>query len=264
MNIRIVFVAAFLLTGTGCNSQQNIIAGSKVRVLTFNIYHGATMNGDFDLDVIARVIRNTDPDLVALQEVDFKTARDGGLDLVTELGWRLKMSPLFARAMYYDGGEYGEGILSRFSFITTRNVPLPYSEGREPRTSVEAVIALPSGDTVAFVGTHLDHLADEGDRLAQVTRINDVYIAGRYPMILAGDMNAVPGSGPIDNLEELWGVTYDQLNPAPTFPSAEPSRKIDYIMFYPRERWRVVSSEVICDSIASDHCALLVILELLD
>jgi hypothetical protein len=42
----------------------------QFRILTFNIYHGATMNNDYDLNKIAQVINSVNPDLVALQEVD--------------------------------------------------------------------------------------------------------------------------------------------------------------------------------------------------
>ena len=186
-----------------CWSQNDIDSGRVVRVLTFNILHGATMKGDYDLEVIDRVIRESDADLVALQEVDFMTMRARGYDLVTELGWRVKMAPLFARAMDYDGGEYGEGILSRYSYASTRNVPLPYSEGREPRTALEVITILPFGDTIVFIGTHLDHLGDETDRVRQVKRINEVFLQNKHPVILAGDLNAVPGSVSIGILEEV-------------------------------------------------------------
>ena len=80
------------------------------------------MKGDFDLQVIAKVIEDADPDLVALQEVDFKTRR-AGYDLATELGRMVKMAPLFGRAMYYDGGEYGGAILSKYTFIESGESP---------------------------------------------------------------------------------------------------------------------------------------------
>ncbi|MBE0678709.1 MAG: endonuclease/exonuclease/phosphatase family protein [Bacteroidales bacterium] len=251
----------FLISSPGWS--QGVTDSSVVlRVLTFNIYHGATINGDFDLDYIANVIRDVDPDLVALQEVDFLTRRAKGYDLATELGWRLKMVSLFARAMHYDGGEYGEAILSKYSFVTTRSVPLPFTGGHEPRTAVEVVTVLPSGDTISFIGTHLDHTGDGTDRVLQAEMINEVFVQNRYPSILAGDLNAIPGSLPIRILEEVWTGSYDPLAPAPTYPSADPVKKIDYVMFYPEGRWRVISSEVIHDSVASDHCAYLVIFEL--
>ena len=35
-------------------------------------------------------------------------------------------------------------------------------------------------------------------------------------------------------------------------------------MFYPKNRWKVLETKVIQDTIASDHCAYLVTLQLLD
>jgi endonuclease/exonuclease/phosphatase family metal-dependent hydrolase len=234
----------------------------QVKVLSFNILHGATTKGDFNLDVIANVIKNTDPDLVALQEVDFKTKRVRGMDLVTELGWRTKMASLFGRAMKFDCGEYGEGILSKFSLIESRNVPLPFSPGNEPRAALEIITTLPSGDTIAFVGTHLEHQF-EIDRISQVRKINEVFSQNEFPTILAGDLNAVPGSKPINILEAIWTATYDKKDPDPTFSSSNPKIKIDYVTYYPEDRWRIIDTKVIRDSIASDHCAYLVTLELL-
>jgi endonuclease/exonuclease/phosphatase family metal-dependent hydrolase len=201
---------------------------------------------------------------VALQEVDFKTNRAHKFDLATELGWRTKMAPIFGQAMKYDGGGYGEGILSKYSFIQSRNIALPYTPGSEPRVALEIISELPSGDTIALVGTHLDHLKDEKDRVAQVKKINKAFSSNKYPTILVGDLNAVPGSTPIGILEEMWTVSYNKENPEPTFPSDNPTIKIDYVMFFPKNRWRVHHTEVIRDTIASDHCAYLVTLELLE
>lgn len=235
---------------------------ATVKILTFNILHGATTNNDFDLDVIAQVIKDVDPDLVALQEVDFKTRRAKGYDLVTELAWRTKMQGVFGRAMYYDGGEYGEGILSRYSFLSTRNVSLPYSEGNEPRAALEGTIILPSEDTISFIGTHLDHLKDPTDRIQQASKIKEVFSANKYPTLLAGDLNDIPGSKPISIIEDVFQPAYNYGKFDPTFPSHDPMKKIDYIMFTPEKKWKVVETRVICDKVASDHCAYLAVLEL--
>ncbi len=264
--MRVIIITAFAVLFTANNlwSQPAIENSKIIKVLTFNILHGATTRGDFDLDVIAKVIIDTNPDLVALQEVDFKTKRARNYDLATELAWRTKMIPLFGKAMPYDGGEYGEGILSKHTFLHTRNVDLPFSPGNEPRAALEIVTILPSNDTIAFIGTHLDHLRDETDRIAQVTKINEVFSSNAHPTILAGDLNAIPGSVPINILEKIWTVSYQDEQAAPTAPSNKPTRKIDYVMFYPSNRWKIHKTEVIQDSIASDHCAYLVTIELLD
>ena len=140
---------------------------------------------------------------------------------------------------------------------------LPYIQGEEPRAAIEIVVELPSKDTIAFVGTHFAHEGNAGREL-QARKINEVFSSNRYPTILVGDLNAIPGSGPINTLEEIWTATYDKDNPAPTMPSDNPEEKIDYVMFYPKSRWRILEREVIRDTIASDHCAYLVTLELLD
>jgi endonuclease/exonuclease/phosphatase family metal-dependent hydrolase len=264
MKLKITLLLIILLTAHTLRAQEPVGCNATVKVLSFNILHGATTLGNYDLDAIARVILAADPDLVALQEVDFMTNRVRKLDLTTELGLRVKMAPLFGRAMHYDGGEYGDGILSKYSFISTRNVPLPYTTGNEPRTALEAVVVLPSGDTMAFVGTHLDHLKNEKDRVAQVRKINQVFAANPFPTILAGDLNAEPGSNPINILEEIWSSSYDKADPEPTFPSDVPRIKIDYVMHFPKDRWKTLDTKVIRDSVASDHCAYLVILELLN
>ena len=263
MRTKILILTIVLITNHIVCSQTVGDSTRIVKVLSFNILHGATTRHDFNLDLIARVIIDANPDFVALQEVDFKTNRAKKYDLVTELGWRTKMAPLFARAMPYDGGEYGEGILSKYTFIMTRNVGLPYSPGNEPRAALEITTVLPSGDTISFVGTHLDHLQDETDKVAQAKKINEVFSANEFPTILAGDLNDIPGSTTINILEEFWTAAYDKVNPQPTFPADNPTKKIDYVMYYPKNKWRVLAKEVLQDSIASDHCAYLVTLELI-
>lgn len=263
MKIKIVLSVTLIVISLLARSQQLPGSNPVLKVLSFNIYHGATMKGDFDLHVIAKVIEDADPDLVALQEVDFRTRRARDYDLATELGRMVKMAPLFGRAMYYDGGEYGEAVLSKYTFIESRNIPLPYTPGNEPRAALEITAVIAPGDTISFIGTHLDHLRDETDRIAQAVRINEIFSANRYPTILAGDLNAEPGSLPINILETIWDSSYDTGSPEPTFPSDNPRKKIDYVMHFPKGRWRVLDSSVLCDSVASDHCAYLVTLELI-
>lgn len=260
------FFSTLLFTGlllglTGSlAAQTSNEEGTRVRILTFNILHGETLKGDFDLDYLARVITEVNPDLVALQEVDLRTNRAKKLDLVSELGLRTGLNPLFGRAMYFDEGEYGEGILSRYSFLSTRNNPLPAREGKEPRAALEVQVQLPRGDTLTFIGTHLDHTRDETDRLAQAEELNKLYAECDSPMILSGDLNARPESETMKRLLSVW--TPSDRDFLPTIPSDKPRAKIDYVLYKPAKRWKVIETRVICDTIASDHCAQLSVLEL--
>lgn len=258
----ILFLVTFLFSGI-IFGQEDATKNVTVKVLSFNILHGATTNGSFDLDIIANVIKKADADFVSLQEVDFKTNRAKQYDLPTELGYRTKMASIFGRAMYYDGGEYGEGILSKYSFLSTRNIALPYTKGNEPRSALEITTVLKSGDTISFIGTHFDHLKDDTDRILQAKAVNKIFENNKYPTILSGDLNDVPNSKTINILESFWQSSYNKENPFLTFPSDAPIKKIDYVMFYPKQKWKVSNKKAICDEIASDHCAYLVTLVLL-
>lgn len=250
---------AFFVLSLGFSSFIQAQNQTTIRVLSFNILHGATTKEDFDLEKIASVIKATNPDLVAMQEVDFKTNRAKNYDLVTELGWRTKMAPLFGIAMPYDGGAYGEGILSKMPILASRNVALPHSPGNEPRAALEVLVQLESGDTIAFIGTHLEHQETSPDRIDQAKMINEVFGENKYPSILAGDLNASPESEPISILKALWT---DASGNDMTYPSDNPSIKIDYIMYRPAEKWERIETKVICDEVASDHCVVLSVLRL--
>jgi len=262
MNYKNLIFTIFALTLTLKLSAQSVEKENPVvRILTINILHGATTQGNFDLDKIAAVIQQTNPDLVALQEVDFKTNRAKNCDLATELGWRTKMAPLFGKAMDYDGGGYGEGILTKMPIITSRNIPLPHSPGNEPRAALEVMVELVSGDTICFIGTHLEHQRASFDRIDQVNEINRVFLPNKYPTILAGDLNDTPESETISILKRYWKDTAED-NSAFTYPSDNPRIRIDYILFRPENQWKVLDYQVVCDSIASDHCAVFSVLEL--
>ena len=257
------YLAIFLILPVSfLEAQQSTDSKQVIRILSYNIFHGETLNHDFDLERIAGVIRSVSPDIVALQEVDFKTRRAKNMDLVTRLGYLTGMLPLFGRAMEYDGGEYGEGILSRFSFKKTRNNPLPHSLRNEPRAALEILVELPSGDEIVFIGTHLDHTRNQSDRIAQAKRLNRLFKRNKMPSILAGDLNATPESEPMRIFFRFWTDASARV-PQPTFPSSSPRRRIDYVLFRPASRWRVLESRVIEEKVASDHYPLLVVLELL-
>lgn len=244
--------------------QTKVDSSRIVRVLSFNIYHGETVHAkkQFDLDVLAKVIKDVNPDLVALQEVDFKTKRARNYDLATELGQRTKMAPIFGKAMSFDGGEYGEGVLSKYSFLSTRNYPLVAGKGKEPRAALAVCVKIKSGDDIRFVGTHLDHTKKDTDRINQAKQLNKLFTQDKIPTILAGDLNALPESESMKILFKEWNSSFSNLEY--TFPVINPSKKIDYVLFRPKNKWRVLERKVICNYQATDHCVVLSVLELLE
>jgi hypothetical protein len=83
-----------------------------LRVVSYNIQHGAGMDRKLDLERTADVLRRLEPDLVALQEVDENCRRSKGVDQAAELGRLLGMEHRFGEFMDYDGGRSGLAVFS--------------------------------------------------------------------------------------------------------------------------------------------------------
>lgn len=243
-----------------CMGFKSLAQADTLKVMSFNILHGATTKNDFNLDTIAGVINKYKPDLVAMQEVDFKTKRAKNYDLTTEIGIRTNMASLFARAMYYDGGEYGEAVLSNLSFIASENISLPHQPNSEPRAALLTRVRTKNGNIIQFVGTHLDHLADNTDRLMQARVVNDALKESKYPTLLVGDLNDVPES---ETLKILLNSFYKpQISEAKqyTSPANDPKACIDHVLYNMPEKWEVIDYEIVCENYASDHCIVVVTL----
>ncbi|HET6406971.1 MAG TPA: endonuclease/exonuclease/phosphatase family protein, partial [Chthoniobacteraceae bacterium] len=149
-----------------------------VRVLTYNIHHGEGTDGNFDLDRIARVIRAASPDLVALQEVDQKTKRSGGIDQLQKLAELTGLHPAYGRAMDYQGGAYGVAMLSRWPLKESRTHSLPSDPGVEPRVVLSAELTIgETGSNVHFLVTHVDHRADPTQRTMQLAKLREIFPA---------------------------------------------------------------------------------------
>jgi len=235
-----------------------------VRVLTYNIHHGQGTDGTTDLERIARVIRGTGPHAAALQEVDAGTERAFGVDQAARIGTILGWHHAFAEAMPYQGGSYGEALLSRSPLLRVTAYPLPHLPDHEPRTVIVGEVRFaPDGPLFLLAGTHLDHTRDPADRRAQAREVRRVLerTAEERPVILAGDLNAVPESEVLALFAKGWKDAGARAGP--TFPSGEPSRRIDYVLLYPAHRWVVVDAEVLDEPLASDHAPLVVGLQYL-
>jgi|SRR5262245_38616628 len=228
------------------------------RVLTYNIHHGEGMDGRFDLNRIAAVMKTARPDLVALQEVDLHTARAGGVNQLEELARLMDMHAEFGKAMNYDNGGYGVAILSRWPLLTVENDPLPFTPEREPRTALTVQLRPgPDGPLIRFTSTHFDQGRDQEVRLEEATRLNELVARDQAPSILGGDTNARPGTGAMKILEDQWTSALSQ----DMEPTGRTGPRNDYVLYRPAACWRVIETAVIDDRIASDHRPVLAVLE---
>ena len=246
-----VLVAGAFLVLPGCQtgSVQPQTPGT-LRVLTYNIHHGEGMDKQFDYRRLAKVINDLSPDLVALQEVDVGTERASGVDQAALLGRLCQMHYAFGQAMPYQGGWYGDTVLSRFPIEKLLVHPLPYQFEQEPRAAVEVRLRPEGLGPLAFVSTHLCHQKSE-NRLQQTQRLSRLFSKQEGgPVILAGDFNARPGSEPMKVLFDAGWID-----------TVAPRSAIDYVLVRPVDPWKVKEVTVVDAPVVSDHKPVLVVFQ---
>lgn len=238
-----------------------------LRVATFNIHHGAGLDGLVDLERIAVVVDQTDAEVVGLQEVDRHFGeRSNFVDQATWLARRLRMRVVFGANLDFDPltpgaprRQYGTAILSRYRIHEWRNTLLPRPEGGEQRGLLEATISV-RGARVRVFNTHLQHTS-QVERLAQIQLIREVLTTTRESVVLLGDLNATPETPEIaaitEDLADAWaqagvgdGFTYD---------AATPHARIDYVLSSPDV---VARTAAVVATDASDHLPVVVDLAL--
>lgn len=144
---------------------------------------------------IVAVLRDLAADVVALQEVDRRTARAGGLDQAAALAREAGFAHHhFYPALRWGEGDYGLALLSRWPLADARIGVLPNAAELEPRIFASAVLEIPEAPLALHV-THLTHVDTRSRlRLAQSKRIAKRLDELALPQLLLGDFNALPGS----------------------------------------------------------------------
>jgi len=221
------------------------------RAMSYNIKHGHGMDGKVDLARIAKVIAAHKPDFVALQEVDERAERSGGVDQAAELGKRLDMHAEFGSFMDFQGGRYGLAILSRYPILRVEQVKLP--KGQEMRIGLAVEVRLPSGDSVMLVNIHFDWVGDDTVRFSQATKLAKYLRELKTPYVLMGDFNDEPGSRTLKLFHELAIEAKKPHEDHFTFSSTNPRKEIDFIFTAPQAAWSVREVRVIDEPLASDH-----------
>ncbi|MET0404905.1 MAG: endonuclease/exonuclease/phosphatase family protein [Cystobacter sp.] len=234
-------------------------AETNLRVMTFNIQSG--LRG---IDKVAAVIRDASPDIVALQEVDVRSLRAGGLDQAAVLAERTGL-PYFAhfRTTSLFGGDYGVALLSRFPLESVQQHPLPVLTGTEPRTVAHALLKV-KGQEVSIYVTHLTQRPFKNEiRVRQSMAIMALMNQDPRPKLLMGDLNDTPESSVLRLFKrELMDVFAQRgEGPAITYPlPVIPSLRLDYVLA--SDRFMPRSSKVLRVK-ASDHFPVLAELTLL-
>jgi endonuclease/exonuclease/phosphatase family metal-dependent hydrolase len=233
-------------------------------VLQFNIRYGVSRFGGVGLPAIAAEIRAVHPDLVSLNEVDSGTRRSGGADEAGYLGGAAGLHVVYGPNLPWEGGLFGNAILTRYPVVASRNLRLPVVAGLEPRGLLTAIVRV-GGRSLTFSSMHLSDGSDgQASRLLQAQAVAGVLRHASGPTILAGDLNAFPGTLPVRILRQYLLDSQEQggTGRGDTVPEGDPRDRIDYVL-YDNDLAVVPGSTQVRASSSSDHRSVFTELALL-
>ena len=254
-----------LIFTINCGKAQQQINNSPpedLKIMSYNIHHANPPGKPevIDLEAIIATIRQENPDLVALQEVDVRTKRSGQIDQAKLIAEALGMHYYFEKAIDFDGGEYGQAILSKKPFTNPQVHRLSsVAESKaEPRILVTIDITLDNNLSITFATTHLDAQRNPQNRHLQAKELADIAANNNLPMLIAGDLNMTTD-------QEAFAILGKVLRPTCTacgftIPVINPNKTIDFILTRIQDSWKVVSHQVVQEHYASDHLPVTAVL----
>jgi endonuclease/exonuclease/phosphatase family metal-dependent hydrolase len=223
-----------------------------LRVLTLNIAHGRKLathqallsrsTVERNLGEIAKVIGETDSDVVALQEADGPSAWSGNFDHVERLARQLDHR-------HYFRGEHNPFALGRRNLASGTALlgRLPLDGARSHRFGISwrdtkgfviatVPVAAWEGVEVDVVSLHLEPVMPllRRRQIAQVTEA--LLQRPRRPLVVLGDFNCSWSEEalPFRPLARHLGLrAYQPHRHGPTYPSRRPWRRIDWILISP-------------------------------
>ena len=231
------------------------IQADTVRIFDYNSYGGFNIYGTLDLEATAQLIESQDADIVTLQEVSRGWVIGGSVDMVAWLSWRLGMPVVFSPT---SGLDWGHAVLTHYPVTRHDEFVLPPPGLPLARGFAYHEIAVGDEGPLLLINTHLHHIRQDATiREQQVASI--LHFLDGNPirrLILTGDLNSLPMDTVLLSLQAAGLrdlVAEADLKPGFTYPSADPSQRIDYILASPDIGLRALE---IPPDIVSDHLGI--------
>ena len=252
-------------------------------VANSNWEEGSTLKANRVMQ-IAAFIRDINPDVVVLNEVDFSAMWSGGFNQAAAIAEAAGF-PYYARQVNLDFGfifgrfQFGNVILSRFPIVNASVIDLPAFRDWEDwlvgcKRGLMSQLDLGSNRIINLAALHLDYRS-EACRVDSVTSLIPRFQEVERPLIVAGDLNTTPSTAPYSSETPSGENAFDLLiestglQPAPlqvlnvdqlTFPAWAPKRAIDWVLYQPQ--FFQMESHQVLPSQLSDHLPVMVRLKI--
>jgi len=199
------------------------------------VHHCIGIDRRHSVERIAETIREYDPDIVALQEVEVNHKRSARIHQPSRIADLLRMDYHYHPPRIRQGAGFGNAVLSKHNMRSVHCGLLPTVSfvNLQQRGAVWASVEL-DGHHVQIVNTHFGLLGPERKVQAhEVCGLNwlDHPDCRTKPRILCGDFNTIPGS---DTYRILEGTLKDAQHIAGnpkvrTWPSYLPMLRYDHV-----------------------------------
>jgi endonuclease/exonuclease/phosphatase family metal-dependent hydrolase len=188
-------------------------ASGRIRMMTWNIQHGVTRSGSYDLAAQAQFIASHDPDVVALQEVEtwdenqperYRTL----LQQLTGQNWTVVWAPVTNSP-----ATEGNVILTRLPVVATATYQMhatnDWGAMYSNRSVARAKVSV-NGVMLNVFSTHLDYY-DPSHRTIQEEQLLSWATNFVGPRLLAGDFNSWWGEYWITRVMETYSDTWQDV-----------------------------------------------------
>jgi endonuclease/exonuclease/phosphatase family metal-dependent hydrolase len=220
---------------------------TRSRIATWNIRAGRSA----PMDAIAAELRAMEADVIALQEVDVRTRRDGFVDQPATLAKILDFHYVFAASIKWDEGDYGLAVLSRWPVTEVRRHRLDATEYGEPRIVLEVTVCA-GGRPLHLFNHHADgRVALRTTGFAELKEIVRARLGDG--LLVLGDFNEHSDAPGVRGLIDAGLV---DLGAEKNVKTAD-SGRIDYLMA-DGPMARTTSTARVWPTDKSDHHAVLV------
>ena len=274
-NISLFYIILFSLLFFSTSSKS-------LRIMTFNIHFGNTITNIYDILNISQVIKDSNSDIVCLQEVDNNWSSRSYYHSLIQIISQQANLPYYIYNPIYDKNsshghlfpneQFGTAILSKYKILESHDYILSRwsSQKGDPQPGEPGfpsqyhgfghLILDIDGTNFSVYNTHLDYRADppkgfnETMRAIQVREMLSI-INFKYPTILTGDMNADFSAKDVfepllEKFDDAWSIAGE--GSGLTFPCINPYIRIDYILVNKKSSIQVKNAFLI-DTQVSDH-----------
>ncbi|RSC95873.1 endonuclease/exonuclease/phosphatase family protein [Tenacibaculum singaporense] len=235
---------------------------------------------DSNLNKVLTEVKKVNPDIIALQEVDYNAARSYEVnqeEKLAELGYNYAARgvnwdehyvpfPYWPPSMHFGKIVSGQSILSKYELQDYERIVLErvadnpfYRDALYLDRLVQVVKVILEGKEVVVINLHLEAF-DKTTRVRQFEYVLNLLnkYKNKYPTILLGDFNskARDSEAIIQKMFAMDGVgnaAFLSENPENTFDTKNPVERIDYI-FYTEDSIEYIDGTVLKEfGQASDH-----------